>query len=126
MKAAVLTMAGIRQYDNLTSALFVLDEQQEANVLEAIQQRKLSDEGMVIIVEGYASIQKTGPHAELVSEIVTTQATGNHPNAEALHRQVIYYAGRRSILGLRVVYTTNPLKRIVYDIAHGDIQESHV
>lgn len=125
MEAAILTMASIRRYDNHTDALFVLDEQQEAKILEAIQQRQLSNKGMLIIVEGYATIQKTGPHQELLSEVITAQATGNNPNTEPLHRQAIYF-GERGILGLRVVYTTNPLKRIVYDIASGDIQEAHV
>ena len=32
MKAAILTMAGIRRYDVHTQALYVLDEQQEAKL----------------------------------------------------------------------------------------------
>ena len=125
MKAAILTMAGTRMYDKHTDALYVLDEQQEAQVLKVIQQQQLADTGMLIIVEGYATIQKTGSHQELLSEVITTQAAGNNPNTETLYRQVIYF-GVRGILGLRVVYTTNPLKRIVYDITSGDIREAHV
>ncbi len=125
MQAAILTMAGIRRYGNHADALYVLEEQQETKVLEAIQQRQLSDKGLLIVVEGYATIQKTGSHQELLSEVITAQATGNNPNTEPLHRQVVYFGGR-GILGLRVVYTTNPLKRIVYDIAKGDIREAHV
>ena len=125
MKAAILTMAGIRRYDVHTQALYVLDEQQEAKVLAEIQQKQLSDTGLLIVIEGYATLQKTGSHQELLSEVITTQATGNNPNTETLYRQVIYF-GERGILGLRVVYTTNPLKRIVYDIAGDDIREAHV
>jgi hypothetical protein len=125
MKAAILTMAGIRRYDAHQDALYVLEQQQENQVLEAIQQQQFSDTGLLIVIEGYATVQKTGSHQELLSEVITTQATGNNPNTETLYRQVIYFGGR-GILGLRVVYTTNPLKRIVYDIAGDDIREAHV
>jgi len=125
MEAAIVSMASIRRYDNHAEALYALDEQQEAKVLEAIQQQQLPDKGILIIVEGYATIQKTGRHQQLLDEVVTTQATGNSPNTETIHRQVVYFSGR-GILGLRVVYTTNPLKRIVYEIANGEIREAHV
>ncbi len=125
MKAVVLTMASIRNYDDHTEALYVLEDAQEATVLEAIQQQQLPDNGMLIIVEGYATIQKTGRHQQLLDEVVTAQASGNNPNSEQLHRQAIYFSGR-GILGLQVVYTTAPLKRIVYEIANGEIREAHV
>ncbi len=127
MKAVVLTMASIRRYDNHTEALFVLEEAQETTVLEAIQQQQLPGNGMLIIVEGYATIQKTGRHQQLLDEVVTAQASGNNPNSEELHRQVVYlFQSQTGIIGLRVVWTTDPLKRIVYDVVNGDIQESHV
>lgn len=127
MKAVVLTMARIRKYDDHTEALFVLEEAQEAIVLEAIQQQQLPDNGILIIVEGYATIQKTGRHQQLLDEVVTTESTGNNPNIETIHRQVIYlFQSQTGILGLRVVYTTNPLKRVVYEIANGEITGAHV
>lgn len=125
MNAVILTMASTRKFGSHINALGILDEPQETKVLEAIQQHQLPDTGMLIIVEGYATIQKSGPSIELLSEVVVSQASGNNPNSETLHRQVIYFNGR-GILGLRVVYTTSPLKRIVYDITGGDIQEAHV
>ncbi|HLX57997.1 MAG TPA: hypothetical protein VKR83_13325 [Ktedonobacteraceae bacterium] len=126
MKAAILTMATTRTYDNHADALFVLDKQEEAKVLEAIQQQQLSDDGILVIIEGYASLQSLGTDQKiLISDIIRSRASGNHPNTELLSREVTYFSGR-GIFGLRVVFTTSPLKRIVYDIVNGDIQESHV
>jgi hypothetical protein len=126
MKAAILTMASIRRYDNHIDALSVLDERQRATVLNAIQQQHLSDEGMLILIEGYASKQSVGSDQEiLLFDALRSEASGNNPNTELLNREVIYTSGR-GILSVRVVYTTNPLKRIVYDIANGEIREAHV
>lgn len=142
MEAVILSMAGIRKYDDHTKALYVLEETQKNKVLEKIQKLQTSREpiqsclgseavqqlqfpGLLIIIEGYATIQKTGRHQQLINETVTTEATGNHPNSERLYRQVLYF-DELGILGLRVVYTTNPLKRIVYEIANGEITEAHV
>jgi hypothetical protein len=125
MKAAIFTMASVRRYDRHTDALFILEEQQEAQVIEAIRQQQLSEDGMLIVIEGYASLQTTGSHKILLFDVIPAQATGNNPNTELLNREVIYFSGR-GILGIRVVYTTNPLKRIVYEIAQGEIREAHV
>ena len=125
MKAAILTMAGIRLYDNEADALFALTQQQGTKVLEAIQQRQPSDSGMLIVIEGYASLQGVGLHEVLLNDVIPTTTSGKDPNPEWLNREVIYFDGQ-GILGLRVVYTTNPLKRIVYEIAQGEIREAHV
>ncbi len=125
MQAAILTMASIRRYDKHTDALFVLDKQQETQVLEAIQQQQLADEGMLIVIEGYASLQNVGSHQILLNDVIPTATSDKDPNPEWLNREVIYFGGQ-GILGLRVVYTTNPLKRIVYELAQGEIREAHV
>src|SRR5437016_3930778 len=126
MKAAVLTMASVQTFDKHEDAFYVLDDQQEATVRQAIQQQQQADDGILIVIEGYASLQGIGIHDILLKDVIQTEASGNNPNTEWLNREVIYFNGR-GILGLRVVYTTNPLKRIVYDIsAGGDIQIAHV
>jgi len=126
MKAVVLTMASIRQFDRHEDAFYVLDDQQKARVLEAIQQQQLSDAGMLIVIEGWANIQIIGPCRTLLSEFVQSQAWGTNPNKETLCREVIFYEDQ-GILGLRVTYTSSPLKRIVYDITtEGDIQVAHI
>lgn len=126
MKAAVLTIAGVQKHDRYEDAFYILDDQQEATVRQEIQQRQLADTGILIVIEGYASLQGIGIHDILLKDVIQTEASGNNPNTEWLNREVIYYNGR-GILGLRVVYTTNPLKRIVYDITtEGNIQVAHV
>ena len=127
MKAVILTMASIRRYDDHADALYVLEEEEKTQVLEAIQRQQLSDAGMLIVIEGYANIQSVGSdQTVLMTGEAQTEAAGNSPNAETLYRQAIYFGGR-GVLGVRVVYTTDPLKRIVYDItAEGDVQVAHV
>lgn len=126
MKAAVLTVAATHKYDNHADALFVLDELQKAIVLQAIQRQQLSEDGFLIVIEGWANIQIIGPCHTLLSEVVESEAWGTNPNKETLCREVIFYEDQ-GILGLRVTYTSSPLKRIVYDItADGDILAAHV
>lgn len=127
MKAVVLTMAHAQKYDNHEDAFYRLSDQQAATVRKAIQESQLADDGILVVVDGYASIQSVGSGQTIIlTEVIPSEASGNHPNTEWLSREVIYYDGR-GVLGVRVVYTTTPMKRIVYDIsADGDIQIAHV
>jgi hypothetical protein len=126
MKAVILTMAAIRKYDNLVGALEALGEEGD-KVVDLLQQNQIpASGGILIFIEGYASLQSVGSdQIILLREIIRAEALGNNPNTELLNRVVIYFGGK-GILNLRVVYTTNPLKRIVYDITSEDIRESHV
>ena len=126
MKAVILTIAGIQKYDDHKVALSTLDRQQRDGIHHNIQQVQLSDSGILVFIESYATLQVTGTVTMLWNQVVQTVSSGNQPNSELLYHQAIYFKGD-GILGLRVVYTTNPLKRIVYDItSDGNIREAHV
>jgi hypothetical protein len=91
MKAAVLTIASVKQFDAYEDALYVLDDQQEAAVRAEVQERQLSGNGILIIIEGYASLQGVGNHHILFSYVIPTRTSGINPNTEWLNREVIYH-----------------------------------